>query len=441
MGGTPSSVRNEIVRDIVLLVMLIATVPYILRKPWIGIIAWVVVSVMNPHRMTYGFAYNMPVAQVIVVATLLGTLFSREPKRFPLTPVTGVLLLFVIWMNLSTVFALFPEAALDQWFKVMKIMFVLFLGMAILHTRTHLNVLIWAIVCSLGFFGVKGGIFAVLTGGAYRIYGPPDSDVGDNNAISFALVITLPLIYYLFTTVPNKWVKRGLLVSMGLCVLAILASHSRGAFLALAAMTGFLWLKSERRGWLGLAILVAAPAMLAFMPEEWFARMNTIKTYEQDASSMGRINTWIMGFNLAKDHPIFGGGFQIYNAESFARWAPDPLDIHAAHSVYFAALGEHGFGGLLIFLTLCGLTWRTGSYVAKATKRIPELTWAASLGRMLQVSLVGYAVGGAFLSVLYFDVFYYLIAILVLLRRIVEDEVRSLVSSVANGRTPLKHAV
>jgi probable O-glycosylation ligase (exosortase A-associated) len=425
----------------VLLVMLIATVPYILRKPWIGIIAWVVVSVMNPHRMTYGFAYNMPVAQVIVVATLLGTLFSREPKRFPLTPVTGVLLLFVIWMNLSTVFALFPEAALDQWFKVMKIMFVLFLGMAILHTRTHLNVLIWAIVCSLGFFGVKGGIFAVLTGGAYRIYGPPDSDVGDNNAISFALVITLPLIYYLFTTVPNKWVKRGLLVSMGLCVLAILASHSRGAFLALAAMTGFLWLKSERRGWLGLAILVAAPAMLAFMPEEWFARMNTIKTYEQDASSMGRINTWIMGFNLAKDHPIFGGGFQIYNAESFARWAPDPLDIHAAHSVYFAALGEHGFGGLLIFLTLCGLTWRTGSYVAKATKRIPELTWAASLGRMLQVSLVGYAVGGAFLSVLYFDVFYYLIAILVLLRRIVEDEVRSLVSSVANGRTPLKHAV
>ena len=441
MGGTPSSVRNEIVRDIVLLVMLIATVPYILRKPWIGIIAWVVVSVMNPHRMTYGFAYNMPVAQVIVVATLLGTLFSREPKRFPLTPVTGVLLLFVIWMNLSTVFALFPEAALDQWFKVMKIMFVLFLGMAILHTRTHLNVLIWAIVCSLGFFGVKGGIFAVLTGGAYRIYGPPDSDVGDNNAISFALVITLPLIYYLFTTVPNKWVKRGLLVSMGLCVLAILASHSRGAFLALAAMTGFLWLKSERRGWLGLAILVAAPAMLAFMPEEWFARMYTIKTYEQDASSMGRINTWIMGFNLAKDHPIFGGGFQIYNAESFARWAPDPLDIHAAHSVYFAALGEHGFGGLLIFLTLCGLTWRTGSYVAKATKRIPELTWAASLGRMLQVSLVGYAVGGAFLSVLYFDVFYYLIAILVLLRRIVEDEVRSLVSSVANGRTPLKHAV
>ena len=428
-------------RDIVLLVMLIATVPYILRKPWIGIIAWVVVSVMNPHRMTYGFAYNMPVAQVIVVATLLGTLFSREPKRFPLTPVTGVLLLFVIWMNLSTAFALFPEAALDQWFKVMKIMFVLFLGMAILHTRTHLNVLIWAIVCSLGFFGVKGGIFAVLTGGAYRIYGPPDSDVGDNNAISFALVITLPLIYYLFTTVPNKWVKRGLLVSMGLCVLAILASHSRGAFLALAAMTGFLWLKSERRGWLGLAILVAAPAMLAFMPEEWFARMNTIKTYEQDASSMGRINTWIMGFNLAKDHPIFGGGFQIYNAESFARWAPDPLDIHAAHSVYFAALGEHGFGGLLIFLTLCGLTWRTGSYVAKATKRIPELTWAASLGRMLQVSLVGYAVGGAFLSVLYFDVFYYLIAILVLLRRIVEDEVRSLVSSVANGPTPLKHAV
>lgn len=429
-------------RDMAILVLLIGLIPYVLRKPWIGIIAWVVVSVMNPHRMTYGFAYNLPIAQVIVAATLLGVFFSRDPKRFPLTPVTGTLLFFVLWMNLSTAFALFPDAAFGQWVKVMKIMFVLFLGIAILHTQTHLNALVWAIVGSLGFFGVKGGIFALLTGGAFRIYGPPDSDVGDNNAISFALVITLPLFYYLFTTVPNKWVKRGLLVSIGLCALAILASHSRGAFLALAAMTGFLWLKSDKRGWLGIVILIAAPAMLAFMPDEWFARMSTIRTYEQDASSMGRINTWTMAFNLAKDHPILGGGFQIYNAESFARWAPDPLDIHAAHSIYFAALGEHGFVGLFIFLTLCGLTWHTGSYVAKATRQIPKLVWAANLGRMLQVSLVGYAVGGAFLSVLYFDVFYYLIAILVLLRRIVEEEVRSLASNgAANGRTDLKHAV
>lgn len=435
-------VRSESVRDIALIVILIGVVPYILRKPWVGIIAWVVVSVMNPHRMTYGFAYELPVAQVIVMATLLGVLFSRDPKHFPLTPVTATLLFFVFWMNLTTVFALYPTDAFSQWVKVMKIMFVLFMGMAILYTRTHLNALVWSIVCSLGFFGVKGGLFAVLTGGAYRIYGPPDSDVGDNNAISFALVIILPMIYYLFNITSNKWLKRGLLVSIVLCAMAILASHSRGAFLALAAMTGFLWLKSDRRGWLGIAIMVAVPTMLGFMPEEWFIRMNTIKTYEQDASSMGRINTWMMGFNLAKDHPIFGGGFQIYNAESFARWAPDPLDIHAAHSLYFAALGEHGFVGLFIFLTLYGLTWRTGSYVAKATKKIPELAWAASLGRMLQVSLIGYAVGGAFLSVLYFDVFYYLIAILVLLRRIVEEEVASLADRCAEtSRTALKHAV
>jgi probable O-glycosylation ligase (exosortase A-associated) len=430
------------VRDILILLMLVIVTPFILKRPWIGIIAWVVVSVMNPHRMTYGFAYNLPVAQVIVIATLLGMLFSRDSKNFPLTPVTAMLLFFVFWMNLTTVFALYPADAFVQWVKVMKIMFVLFLGMAILHTRVHLNALVWAIVGSLGFFGVKGGLFALLTGGAYRIYGPPDSDVGDNNAISFALVVTLPLMYYLFTTSPNKWIKRGLLVSIGLCALAILASHSRGAFLALGAMTMLLWLKSDRRGWLGVSILLAVPAMLALMPEEWFARRSTIRTYEQDASSMGRINTWTMAFNLAKDHPIFGGGFQIYNAGSFARWAPNPLDIHAAHSIYFAALGEHGFVGLFIFLTLFGLTWQTGSYVAKTTRKIPELAWAASLGRMLQVSLIGFAVGGAFLSVLYFDVFYYLIAILVLLRRIVEEEVLSLAASnAAIGRATAKHAV
>lgn len=429
-------------RDIVILLMLVGIVPFILKSPWIGIIAWVVVSVMNPHRMAYGFAYNLPVAQIILIPTLLGALFSRQPKHFPMNAVTATLVFFVVWMNLTTVFALYPAGAFDQWVKVMKIMFVLFVGMALLHNRTHLYALVWAIVFSLGFFGVKGGLFAVLTGGVYRIYGPPDSDVGDNNAISFALVVTLPLMYHLLTTIPNRWIKCGMASAMGLSALAIMASNSRGAFLALAAMMLFLWLKSERRGWLSVALIVAVPAMLAFMPEQWFSRIHTIGNYEQDESSMGRINAWTMAFNLAKDHPIFGGGFQIYNVESFARWAPNPTAIHAAHSIFFAALGEHGFVGLSIFLALYILTWRTGSYVVKKSKDIPGLAWAASLGRMVQVSLVGYAVGGAFLSVLYFDVFYYLIAIQVLLRRIVEEESTRLIGhSPANTGTTHKHAV
>lgn len=415
-------------RDIAILLALIAVIPAILRRPWIGPIAWVVVSVMNPHRMAYGFSYSLPVALLIVIATLLGLLFSKGEKHLPVTSVTTTLAVFVGWMCLTTYFAMYPDLAYVQWVKVMKIMFMIFIGLTLLHSKQHINVLVWAIVISLGFYGTKGGIFALMTGGAFKVYGPPESEVADNNAISFALVMVLPLMMYLASTVENrwaKWVKRGIYAMIGFSTVAILASHSRGAFLALAAMTAFLWLKSEKRLKLGLIIAIAIPLLIGFMPSEWMERMNTIKTYDQDASSMGRINTWWMTFNLAKDNPILGGGFQIYEIPSFAKWAPDPNDIHAAHSIYFAAMGEHGFVGLAIFLTLCLLAWRACSSVVRLTKGRKELAWANQLGRMLQVSLIGYWVGGAFLSVLYFDVFYYLIMCIVLLKVLIENELKA----------------
>jgi len=427
-------------RDIAILIALIAVIPMILRNPWIGFIAWVVVSVMNPHRMAYGFSYSLPVALIIAIATLFGALFSKDKKTFPVYPVTVTLILFVSWMCLTTLYALYPEAAYEQWIKVMKNMFMLFVGLTLLNSRQHLQTLIWTIVISLGFYGVKGGIFALLTGGAYRIYGPPESEVADNNAISFALVMILPLMYYLADSVAgkwSKWIKRGMYGAMICSSLAILASQSRGAFLALGAMTMFLWLKSEKRLKLGFFIAIAIPVLIGFMPDQWMERMYTIKTYEEDASSMGRINAWWMTFNLAIDNPVMGGGFLIYEPASFARWAPDPYDIHAAHSIYFAALGEHGFVGLFLFLMLFLLAWRTGRTVAQLTKGKSVLAWAGNLGRMLQVSMIGYAIGGAFLSVLYFDVFYYLIMCLVLLRTVVENELT--IERTQLDQTPADH--
>lgn len=409
-------------RDIAIAVALFGVLPFILRRPWIGIIAWVVVSVMNPHRLAYGFSYSLPVAMLIAGATVAGALLTKDQRRFPVTAVTVTLGLLVLWMNITTLFALYPGEAFPQYIKVMKIMFMVFLGLALLHSRPHLNALVWAIVISLGFYGVKGGIFALMTGGAFKVYGPPESEVADNNAISFALVMVFPLMYYLTTASPNKWIRRGLIAAMAVCTFAILASHSRGAFLAIIAMAMMLWLKSDRKSLLGLILIVLAPVAISFMPDEWMARMQSISSYEQDASSIGRINTWWMAFNLSKDFPITGGGFQIYNDISFMKWAPDPSDIHAAHSIYFAALGEHGYIGLALFLLLSVYAWRTGTFVSTRAATNPDLRWAATLGRMLQVSMVGYLVGGAFLSVLYFDVYYYILSALVLLRVVVEKD-------------------
>jgi len=210
---------------------------------------------------------------------------------------------------------------------------------------------------------------------------------------------------YLQVQLTNRWLKIGMTLSMALCALAALGTYSRGAFLGVAAMGAFFWIKSPKKAQWGVLIVIVGVVALSLLPEQWWDRMNTIKTYDQDASSLGRINAWWMAFNLAKDK-VFGGGFMIYERAIFAIYAPDPNAVHAAHSIYFQVLGEHGFIGLFIWLTIGVTTWMTARALIKHGNAVPADSRAAELGRMVQVGMVGYAVTGAFLSLSYFDLPY-----------------------------------
>jgi probable O-glycosylation ligase (exosortase A-associated) len=416
-------------RDILLAAFLLGSVPFILRRPALGVFLWVWVSVMNPHRMAYGFAYDFPFAQIIAIATLVGMFFSGGIKRLPLTPVTVVLFLMTIWMNVTTYFALDTDQAMPMWERVMKIELMVFVSVCALYSKKHIETLIWVVAGSVAFFGVKGGLFTLLQGGEYRVYGPTGSFIEDNNSLALATVMTIPLLYYLASQVTRRWLRWGLFVAMLLCGLSALGSYSRGGLLAIVAMAAFLWLKSRSKLTTGVVLITILPVAVWFMPEKWEERMWSIGNYDEDASSLGRINAWKMATNLANDRPLVGGGFEIYNDKVFARYAPNATDVHAAHSIYFQMLGEHGYVGLLLFLLLWFLVWRDAASIIRNARSHKDLQWAVDLARMIQVSLVGYAVGGSFLNLAYYDVPYNLIAALILTRVLIEKEIKSLEES------------
>ncbi len=410
-------------RDYILVAFVLGSVPFILRRPFIGILLWCVFSYMNPHRFTYGFAYEFPFAAIIAGATIGGLLFSKESKRIPWNSLTTVWVLFIAWMCLTTLFALVPQDAYPYWGRSMKIQLMTFVTIIVMTTRVRLNALIWAIVISLGIFGIKGGIFAIKTGGEVMVWGPPKSFIEDNTSLALALVMILPLMRYLQLQTASRLVRHGLSAAMMLTVLSIFASYSRGAVLAVAAMGLFLLLKSRKKALIILMALVVLPTMLSFMPEQWFERLHTIKTYEQDASALGRINAWWFAFNVAVERPLVGGGYQVFDPELFKRYAPEPENFHDAHSIYFQVLGEHGFVGLILFVLLGWLTFRSAAWVIRHTNELAELTWARDLASMIQVSIIGYAVGGAFLGLAYFDLYYHLVAIMLLTRAYVSREI------------------
>ncbi|MBB3223802.1 putative O-glycosylation ligase, exosortase A system-associated [Pseudoduganella umbonata] len=409
-------------RDFVITLLVFGSLPYIFKRPSLGMVMWIWISVMNPHTQGWGFAREFPFAAIIAVTTVAAMATNAHRKyRYPLTPVTVTFLLFIAYMCLTAAFAIHPDQIMPQLIKVLKIMGMTIVVMMLLRKRKHVEWLIWTVVISIGFYGVKGGIFTLRSGGQYRVWGPIGTFIDGNNEIALALVMTIPLMLYLYTLVTHKWAKRAMIASMLLCALASIASYSRGAAIAMVAMLAFLWLKSRNKAMLGTLMVLCVPVAMVFMPEQWHERIDTIDEYEQDMSAMGRINAWWMAFHLANDRPL-GGGFEIYDSYVFQLYAPIPEDVHAAHSIYFQVLGEHGWGGLAIYLTLGILTWLTGSRIISRSAPFAELAWAGNLARMVQVSLLGFAVGGAFLSLAYFDVPYYLMAAMAATRLIVERE-------------------
>ena len=425
-------------RDIVLTLVIFGTLPFILRRPHIGVLVWTWIGFMNPHRLTWSFAYDMPFAMIVALVTLVSLLMSREPKKIPWARESIVLLIFLSWILLTTMQAMYPWLAWPHFNQIWKIQLMVFVTLMLMQSKERINQLVWVIAMSIGFYGVKGGIFTIVNGGVYHVKGPEGSFIGGDNEMGLALIMTIPLLRYLQLTTRSMWVRSFLAVAMVLCAAATVGSQSRGALVGLVAMGTFLWLKSRNKVFTAALGVVAIVLVLSVMPQQWYDRMATIQTYDQDQSAMGRINAWKMAFNMAKDRPL-GGGLESFQDYSFALYAPNPDDVHASHSIYFEVLGEHGFVGLGLFLMLGLMTWRTASWLIGRARRDREKRWAADLAAMVQVSLVGYASAGAFLGLAYFDYYYTLIALVVLCKTVLISSNAKQVAELAvdTGQLPL----
>jgi putative inorganic carbon (hco3(-)) transporter len=207
-------------------------------------------------------------------------------------------------------------------------------------------------------------------------------------------------------------VRYALLAMMVLSVVAVVSTQSRGALLAVLAMGLVLWTRTKKKVLTMVISIGLASVVVWFMPSTWETRMQTIGNYQEDTSAMQRLNSWETAVNVANDR-LTGAGFAIATAEIFAKYSPNRNWVFTAHSIYFQVLGEHGYIGLLLFLSLGAVSFWNASRLRGPTLEKQETAWLHDLSGMIQVSMVGYAVGGAFLSLAYFDLPYNIMVILV----------------------------
>jgi probable O-glycosylation ligase (exosortase A-associated) len=407
------------------------------RWPYMGAIMWAWISYMNPHRLTYGFAYDAPFAMIIAAVTLLMFVVTKDKMKFPVNSLT------ILWLLLNLAFCISSISPLNPDFfwefeRTMKIQLMAFISMLLITDRQKLNHFIWIIVLSLGFFGVKGGAFAVATGGSFRVWGPPDTFVEGNNELALALLMILPLMRYLQTTLDKIWQRHVMTGAMVLVLFAVIASHSRGAFASLCLLVFIFIMKSDKKVPLTIGVLVLAGTFAAFVPKNWTDRMNTIESAEKDESFMGRVHAWEVATNIALDRPLVGGGFDMFIQPIYWRYNRNPdAEFHDVHSIYFEMLGEHGFPGLIIFVSLFIAGWFFASGIIRDVRHRPDLAWAGRLAAMIQVGLTAYGSGGALLGLAYYDLPYSMLSMLVITRYIIDSQLKQ-GPPFAEGATPIE---
>ncbi|MBV9250189.1 MAG: putative O-glycosylation ligase, exosortase A system-associated [Acetobacteraceae bacterium] len=406
-------------RDLILVFGSLAYLPVIFRSAAAGVLCWEWFSIMNPHRQVYGFANGQPFNSVIAVVTIMIWLCSAERKRWTPDVMPWLLLLFTGWMTFNSLFAMVPEWSWQYWDRTVRTFAVVFLAFFVITGKARVHGLVWAVVIALGYYGIKGGVFVIRSGGSGLVYGPEGSILADNNQLALAVVSVLPLAYYLFRHTRSALLKAALLATFLLEVLMVLGTQSRGGVIALATILLVFWVSSDRKAITAVLAIGAVLIGLRFMPESFFQRMDTLNDVNSDSSFQGRVDAWHVATLVAMDRFPFGAGFYAPQLpQIFNHYLPD-ASPHAAHSIYFQVLGEHGFIGLAIFIAILVLALRNAGLVIRQTRGVEGLAWAHDLAKMVRTSLIGYYVGGAALSMAYFDGYLIMIAILSCLREIV----------------------
>lgn len=409
-------------RDLILLAGLACTVPLIARAPILGLLAWIWIALMNPQREVYGFLRGFELNVYVAAFTALAWIVSRDRKAGSINPLTVCLVLFVLWGGVCDRFALDREHSAPIWDRTVKTAVLAVAVTLLADTRTRLQAVVWMVVVSLGYYATKGGGFVLATAGRHRVYGPDSSMISDNNALGLALIVFVPLMNHLRATSEERLVRWGCLALMVADVLAVLGTYSRGALLAMGAAAATYAVKSRYGVLLVMAGAILAVSLPSLLPSSWFQRMSTIQSYNEDASFEGRVAAWKTSVNIAKARPLIGGGFAAVEIDRVDRefHSEGSLDAgRAAHSIYFEVLGDTGFVGLALYLAMLGCAWANTAGVLVAVRGRPDLHWAGTLARMLQVSLVTFMVGGAALSMAYYDGFIVMLAITAALRKVV----------------------
>lgn len=434
-------------RDLVVFLFFLSILPLALSNAFVAFLLWTWAGLVAINSYLYGFMAAIPMVQIFAVVTLALVMIPsmRVGMVYRSSGVVIIFLLIVIHGLFSATFAYpgLPHNWIIYTNMVKTILLCMFMPFFITN-RHRVNIYVMLVAGAVCFHGLLDGLKFIASGGGHNAYGIPK--FGDNNHYALVLLMTVPLLLYVFRYASAKIVKLAALGAFFLTFFAVLATDSRGALLTLMAMGLWLILLSKHKI-MGLVIAaVLVTLTMQFAPAEWFDRMDTIKTADEDRSFMGRVTAWKRASAIALENPVLGGGFHagqgvsIYEQFRYKQGllgfvdTPDTGYAAATHSIYFEVMGDLGFVGFLLFMAALASVFYNRRRILRRVSADPaRLEWAGDLANFIAAGMVAYMVGGAALSAAYFELPYYLIMLMQVLWHVVDQPQEDLSSEKVQG--------
>ncbi len=354
------------------LIVIMCAVPlgivFVLGNTYLMVILFVMFSFFRIHEVIPQL-YSLKIPLLLSLASLFAlgwhAFISHELKiywRYEMTVASVFFALVVIGLVLAA-----NRGVAITYFKAVYWKIIIMMFAIAWLTRSHQEFLRGSFLTA--FFGALVAVVAIMNsvqglglveGTRVTIGRDLGSVLGDPNDLSLVLMYPMAFSIALFLGkgLPFRYRLLGAL-AVPLLFWAILATQSRGGLLGVMAVFGVFAYKRVRSkalffsGGVVLALVLFVAAGVSDRKSGGDAEEGI------DASAQGRLYAWEAATKMAVENPLTGVGIDNFYVNYFYysnHW--DGLN-HAVHSTWFGVLAETGFLGLIAFITLIVVLFRS----------------------------------------------------------------------------------
>jgi len=421
-----------------LYLIILATIISSLSRPWIGVCAYYLLSIMAPQNIWRWIFESTRVVNVIAIISILGFLVEVSLGKMKFSILRNkenffilVLWLFLIISSKLSHYEIIRSGVLNANVVIgsmNKVFLFYFISILLVKTRqSYYYLIVIGLVAVV--YHVYWANMIFLTGkmwmyGTAGRLGGPGGIYSDENTFAMFFVFGIPFLYFMGIYYKKiKLVKYFLWGCIPFAWHAIFLTGSRGGLISVGAvMLAIAFLSKSKIFGFGLIIVFTlAFAWQGGNMKNRAATINDVNEYGDLANP--RIISWTVGIEMMKDHPVLGVGTARFMG-AFPEYSS--TKPHVAHNTWIQIAAENGVIAGLAFLSLfinAFVQFREQRKIMVRNNITDPLLVQSN--NLIICSLVGFFISSIFLNLAYYENFYYLIIMSVVLRRLIDEEINN----------------